>query len=543
MSFTVGLDFGTHQTKVCIEDATNPAQKTYEFVEFNNPFGNPTLLFPSIVQINEDDTLSYGFVNDESCKWLHNEGKEKPKFEPLKEPILELPIKPGTPIFPDRPIIQANSWREKIQRLFSKINQNAAPEIIDWKKECTRIQNNFNIANNEWKRECGILQEQYNEILIKWRKQNEKIEIDYKNDLSEWKENLVEKFYYRYFKLAAFSNSVQWNHKIDSDKISVWFITYILLILQEKLGENFFVQMGIPSGTNHDILKNQTEKAYALLITAYKLVEKYKTKEDYLKEKYTNLLNLIELQTPYSEDDIYFYGLKVIPEAYAGLSSITQQKRLEYGMSLLVDIGGGTTDVVFFTIGENQPDIHTVHSFPKGLNYIFENYIKENPRLSIPDVQKIFLEKKGDESLFHNTISQYHDQLLVNVKNMVSKITKSFESRRPSHHLSSSKLMKALENRPVVYCGGGSIYSSMQTTLLNFNDIKLVNGNLLNIPFIKNQHIDEILYTILATSYGLSIPLENDIIITPIEKVFDHIEAPKTDKGGHYDYDHGLSDF
>ena len=70
MSFTVGLDFGTHQTKVCIEDATNPAQKTYEFVEFNNPFGNPTLLFPSIVQINEDDTLSYGFVNDDLCLYL-----------------------------------------------------------------------------------------------------------------------------------------------------------------------------------------------------------------------------------------------------------------------------------------------------------------------------------------------------------------------------------------------------------------------------------------------------------------------------------------
>ena len=54
MSYTVGLDFGTHQTKVCIEDASNPAQKIYEFFEFEDLNGNKSVLFPSIVQINND---------------------------------------------------------------------------------------------------------------------------------------------------------------------------------------------------------------------------------------------------------------------------------------------------------------------------------------------------------------------------------------------------------------------------------------------------------------------------------------------------------
>lgn len=79
MNLTVGLDFGTHQTKVCIEDATNPAQKIYEFFEFKNPFGKASVLFPSIVQINEDDTFGLApYYSDnfhfsfKSSKSFHN---------------------------------------------------------------------------------------------------------------------------------------------------------------------------------------------------------------------------------------------------------------------------------------------------------------------------------------------------------------------------------------------------------------------------------------------------------------------------------------
>ena len=30
----IGLDFGTHQTKVCIEDSTDPRNITYKFLKF-----------------------------------------------------------------------------------------------------------------------------------------------------------------------------------------------------------------------------------------------------------------------------------------------------------------------------------------------------------------------------------------------------------------------------------------------------------------------------------------------------------------------------
>jgi hypothetical protein len=261
-----------------------------------------------------------------------------------------------------------------------------------------------------------------------------------------------------------------------------------------------------------------------------------------LSEKYTNLLGKTDLNYNYSKDDLNFYGLNVMPEAYAGLSSITQQQRLETGMSLLVDIGGGTTDIAFFTITDNQPDIHAVISFPKGLNFVFEKYIHQNGRYSIIDIQEMFFMKSGDKLIFNGAINEYKSELLTEVQKIIDRIRLSFEARRIHHNHPTSRLLDALKNRPAVFCGGGAIYESMQTTLLNFTDIKLISKSLLNIPFIINQNIEDKLFTILATSYGLSIPLENEIVLTPIEKVFNHLDAPETTDFD-YKYDHGLSDY
>lgn len=53
MAITIGLDFGTHQTKICIENSDSPLHKTYEFFEWDKG----VYAFPSIIQINKDHTL------------------------------------------------------------------------------------------------------------------------------------------------------------------------------------------------------------------------------------------------------------------------------------------------------------------------------------------------------------------------------------------------------------------------------------------------------------------------------------------------------
>ena len=62
---TVGLDFGTHQTKLCIEDKADINNPIYSFFPFEDLEGKKNIILPSIIQINKDNTLSYGFVDKE----------------------------------------------------------------------------------------------------------------------------------------------------------------------------------------------------------------------------------------------------------------------------------------------------------------------------------------------------------------------------------------------------------------------------------------------------------------------------------------------
>ena len=66
---TVGLDFGTHQTKICIENKSDAKNPIYSFFAFNDMNGNKNVILPSIVQINKDNTLSYGFVDKNNAKY------------------------------------------------------------------------------------------------------------------------------------------------------------------------------------------------------------------------------------------------------------------------------------------------------------------------------------------------------------------------------------------------------------------------------------------------------------------------------------------
>ena len=53
MAITVGLDFGTHQTKICIEDTADKQNPNYSFWKFEDVDGKMQLVCPSVVQLNE----------------------------------------------------------------------------------------------------------------------------------------------------------------------------------------------------------------------------------------------------------------------------------------------------------------------------------------------------------------------------------------------------------------------------------------------------------------------------------------------------------
>ena len=58
---TVGLDFGTHQTKVCVERKEG-AEIEYSFFKFPDSSGMEQYTLPSIISIQPDGHLRYGYL-------------------------------------------------------------------------------------------------------------------------------------------------------------------------------------------------------------------------------------------------------------------------------------------------------------------------------------------------------------------------------------------------------------------------------------------------------------------------------------------------
>jgi hypothetical protein len=102
-------------------------------------------------------------------------------------------------------------------------------------------------------------------------------------------------------------------------------------------------------------------------------------------------------------------------------------------------------------------------------------------------------------------------------------------------------LNEALLGRPIIYSGGGSTFNSLVDGIGSFSDTLKISKESLSISTLKSDIQDDNLFSILSTSYGLSIPLENEINLTDVSNLFDHIDTDKNDQGS--EYDHGLTDY
>lgn len=594
MSITVGLDFGTHQTKICIEDATNTNQKTYEFFEFSDN-GKKSFFLPSVVQINSIGTLSYGTVDENNCK-IATDGFIIDSISDLNIPILKeipepvfndfpeipskqsYPSKPQKQTYPKKPtsFSDGNDWKSTLQALKNKMLNKDDDRINEWKNEIKKIDHKFSKTLYEWELKCDAIDGQYEKTLNYWElecnsieKQNEVTRENYAEEkrinIEEFDEALSqynfkrnefhylkieedgkvseEKYIFHYFKFALYSNEVKWYHRIDQETISIWYLANIIFLLQEKFGDQFFLQIGIPCGINKRFNEKQKEKALGILISAYKLIEPFENHSEYLLSTYEELLSRTEKTNHYSFEDLYHFGIDALPEAYAGLVSLTQKKKLEKGMNLLVDIGGGTTDIAFFTITDDGlPDIHAVHSLYKGLNFIYENAASKSSDPDIVRIQQLVDSNHEKFEQLKYATNLYHSELQKEVRKIIGAIKDSFFNRFNIHGLHISTLNNALLNRPVIFSGGGSTFNNLLQKVDSFSDLKKISQEMLSITTLKSVINDENMFSILATAYGLSIPIENETSFIEIKNIFDHIISnndEKSDSG----YDHGLTDY
>ena len=591
---TVGLDFGTHQTKICIEDATNPNQKTYEFFEFLDN-GKTTFFLPSVVQINENGTISYGTVDGKKCKKTTTDfitdsipDLHPPILNEIPKPVFfDLPTKPVKYPYPEKPkkfpypqkpsaFADTNDWKSKLLALKNKMLNKENDNVDEWREECRKIDFNYSKILNGWKNKCDSVDYNYGRKVNEWEtqcrsieKQNDEIRQEYESEkvriqkefenaqhqynfrrnqfhylsINEDGKITEERYVFHYFKFALYSDEVNWLHQIDPETISIWYLTNILFLLREKYGEDFFVQIGIPCGIQKKFHEKQKKTAICALISAYNLLENYQLHSKFLAATFDELLNKTEKTTHFSEDDIFKYGIDALPEAYAGLVSLTQKKKLEKGMNLLVDIGGGTTDIALFTITDNDlPDIHSVYSFFKGLNFIYENIKSEANLFDVVSIQK---QIDNNQYYFRNlneAISIYKIELHREVRSIIGLIKDSFYKSFSKHGLHISKLNDALINRPVIFSGGGSTFRDLVKKVETFSDTYRINKEMLSISTLITAVKEDSTYSILATAYGLSIPIETDIVLTNIDDMFNHIESMDDNKSTS-DYDHGLTDY
>ena len=520
MDITLGLDFGTHQSKLCMSYMPNN-ETIYEFVEFSLADGSKSVLFPSVIQINKDNTIRIGSIDYESCATRTVSPPEKPELPP--KPNIVFPEEPDS-TYPPRP--KRNRLAPGGETISNgadgspqKPSKNAIKrekirykrELREWAYSCHLIEE----RHREWEDACFLLAEK----VKRWKKEVDSIQAEYNAEYEKWEKHQIVYRDLRYFKQAAFTSSIPWDkEEISADTLSIWYLTYLFLYVRryvkdrfdEKFEESVSVQMGVPSGLNDGISRGIRFRGQRFLVAARHLMEHFNAPEEMFSIPYPEL---IEMTGQYKGDVVKnaeTYGFVVIPEAYAGLQSLTYSRRLTRGnMHLLVDVGGGTTDIAFFTIDKSRtPSIHTVTSFPKGLNYVLEHFIKEHPGYSMGEAQALL---RTQTSLFQKALSEYKAELRKELTYLVDHVVHEFNVEIIGTGFSQTRLIEAMIGRPIVYCGGGSVFPDVRASHHYFSDQRLINKDILNIPNLLNKGMPAVYYTILATAYGLSIPTFEEI--------------------------------
>jgi len=400
---TVGLDFGTHQTKVCIENKEG-VELNYKFMKFKDTHDNLYYTLPSIIGINKDGQLSYGY-----------------------------------------------------------------------------LPNNFN-----------------GQVI-------------------------------KYFKQSTFCTS---SPNVDMTqheamKYSIWYLSYIIFDLEELYGQEFTIQMGAPTDSSHVHIAKQI--ATRIIASAYKLVEEVfgNDKKRFLNTDLKTLSELTDIVS-YSREIKEEYGLLVFPEAYACLKPLISQGKIATGMNLMIDIGGGTTDISFFTIENEKPQVYDFFSINKGLNYLTcaDEKIDKGINPNIKDASQIDSKRR---IIYTSDIKGICNAL---EKNLITEF-------RAQSSLYLQRLFDKLKNRPLVYCGGGSTFKTLQIDYNGFKDKKLISQAEWDIKSINdiNEIIKRRLCPILSTAYGLAISTENDDIVTkPFRDIFKGLREENEDDNSGFNY-------
>lgn len=505
MSYIVGIDFGTHQTKICIEETFPNGLQRYEFFEFPfAPKNANALLLPSIIQINQDDTISYGFVDETKAKMQTIEGITPPQKEYIAEPIyLDIPKEPKYDKLPPKPQGKYVGYLAVLAKLLPK-----SSEEKQWENKCREIEKKNQSLHSSWLTEVEKVK-QHNKVLKdEWEQKCKNNEEKYRQALNEFQNDSRKciPLRFRYFKQATFIHRSIWQSQIITpEQASILYLAYIRFLLNDKIGNDYITRIGVPC--SYININEFKQRAYNLWYCAGELVERYKTLSGFLKTSYHELLNKC-VYKHFEIDNTAPFDVRT--EAQAGLFAVVANRRIETRINLLFDIGGGTTDIAAFNISpDNNLQIMDTLSVPIGLNFIFEKYNENHPELSIESIQQLY--SKDTKSF-----SQYIQLYVNEIKQQAKTLSDAILSALKKQGFQGINIFSSLHNNPSVYCGGGAI--NIEISILYpidnignvqqvFADRRIIDGNLLGINKnqLVNRDIDNRMFLFFATAYGLSL--------------------------------------
>ena len=463
----VGLDFGTHQTKICVSRIPDEGHGVpeYEFFRFADQKGVEQYFIPSVVQINKDNTLSYGYVNPMEEK----DRKPMPRLEVVK-------------------LTDIDNIEDKVEELYLEYSAGEDDE-----------EEGKTVLEEMLRKKCEIDKSTYKE-------RTEKAQAKYDEEISAYNR---EKSLFRYFKQATFAE-YPWECKIQPEILCIWYIAYILFLLEDKYPEGFAINMGVP--TDDKDYSQKQKLATRILLTAYHLVEEeYQDLSAFLKENVSVLIAKTVL-LPFSEEEKEYNRINIFPEAYASLIGLTSRGKLSEGMSINADIGGGTTDISFFIVKNRTPQIYKYWSIPRGLNYLAElSGFDYSEKDFVKNVHQDIIDKFNRKKL----------EIIYNLEVQLVELVRKIGILR-------SNLFQALKDRIVVYNGGGSTYLELSTPISRFTDVKVAGADLWAEEIVKDKKKVEKFFNLLTTAYGLSVSEDdNDVVLCDFDKLLTPTEKEK----------------
>lgn len=511
-NYIVGLDFGTHQSKVCIEDSSNQWQLTYEFLEFPGiPKGEQKVLLPSVVQINNDGTVSYGYVDSADAMVIAQDGTPPPQKPSVREPeTLPYPPDPHYEANPPKPEPKHQGPFAILAKLLPE-----SEEIKRWKQLCASTERANESKRMTWQFQKKEIDAKNNKARQEYEEKVAEVEEQYQKAYETWREDQQHctQMRFRYFKQATFFDRSIWtNNFISPEDASIWYLAYIRFLLNKKLGKDYIVRMGVPC--SYQDIASFRQHAYNLWAGAGRLVEHYQDIDAFLSADYNDLRKYGQYEEVKLKGEDPF-GVRT--EAQASLFAVVSNKRILTPINLLFDIGGGTTDIAVFQITpEKELKILETISVPKGLNYIFEEYQKQTPGATIEKIHEKFAANPYNEE-YGIYINKYIEEIEKASFTLSSLLTKSLLQSKWVN--TRGQVIDALQNNPSVFCGGGSAFDSMRnvtTKMLGrtgqkndkvqiFKAHRVVNQSLLGINNVQNKGISPNIYQILSAAYGLSL--------------------------------------